>query len=253
MKLGRKKSPIDRRTLQLTAYLDVKAMPAPPLARPWSRIGGNLDGAVIPISMFANNVLGDCTCAALAHQDQLAAAQTGQTSSLYDDDVIALYRGSGYDPHDPSTDQGWNNLDAARAARKAGWIEGFAAFDPCNQWLLKIVINEFGFAYIGLDLPNSAKAQMGGVWDVAPAGKWNESYERNSWGGHAAGVVDFDHDGVTIATWGSFQRATWSFVFTYFDEGIAPLNRRWASSALAPSGVRIDELRADVARLNGAR
>lgn len=249
--LGRRKS--DRNQLrlqpQLSAYFDYKAMPGPPLARPWNLVGGTVDGPPVSVSTFDNDKIGDCTCAAIAHHDQIAAAQLGMTSPITRDDVITMYRRSGYDPDDPSSDQGWNNLDAARAAKKAGWIDGFATFDPGNQWLMKIIVNEFGGAYCGIDLPNSAKAQMGTLWDVAPPNKRDSSYDRNSWGGHAATVVAFDHDGVTLATWGKFQLATWSFVYTYFDEGMALLNRCWASRPLTPSGIRLDALRADIARL----
>lgn len=244
----------------LAAYFNPKQMPAPPLARYWSTSDGTPFGIPRTVSMFGNDRLGDCTCAALAHQDQLAAAEIGETSSLVEADVVRLYQGSGYTPGDPSSDQGWSNIAAARAALKAGWIEAMARFDATNAALLKIVINEFGFAYVGIDLPLSAQGQTGNgkVWDVAPDGSLDGAYKPNSWGGHAVGVVDADGEGVTITTWGKLQRASWQFVASYFDagDGIATLNRFWAKKAragLAPSGLRLDELKADLARLNLAQ
>lgn len=236
----------------LASYFDPRRLPPPPLAVYWSSDDRTPFGIPRPIAMFANDRLGDCTCATLGHQDQLAAAWNGTSSSLQDRDIIALYRGSGYDPNDPSSDQGWSNYAAARAALKAGWIEAMARFDATNPALLKIVVNEFGYAMVGIDLPRSAQGQMGGIWDVPPDGKLDGEYAPNSWGGHAAGVVDCDGLGVTIATWGKFQRATWEFVKAYFDrgDGIATINRHWARRGLAPSGIDIDQLRADIARLN---
>ncbi len=253
-KLGRKPSDPDALNALplLASYFDPKKMPAPPLGRYWSSYDGTPFGVPRSISMFQNDVLGDCTCAALAHQDQLAAQWVGETSSLTDADVVRLYRGSGYNGN-PSSDDGWTNIEAAQAAMQAGWITALARFDATNPGLLKIVVNEFGFAYVGIDLPLSAQGQMGQVWDVAPDDKRDDShYKRGSWGGHAAGVVDADHDGVTLTTWGKLQRASWAFVRGYFDpsDGIATLNRFWAKRGLAPSGLRLDELQADIARLN---
>lgn len=250
-----------RKLPMLASYFDPKRLPVPPLARYWSTDDGTPFGVPRPVSLFANDRLGDCTCATLGHQDQLAAAELDETSSLQDRDIIALYRGSGYHEGDPSSDQGWSNIAAARAALKAGWIEALAKFDATNQALLKIVTNEFGFAMVGIDLPLSAQEQtgFGKLWEAAPDGSYDGKYKRNSWGGHAAGVVDCDGEGITIATWGRFQRASWSFVANYFDasDGIATLNRFWAERArrrgLSASGLNIDELKLDLARIDFLR
>lgn len=234
----------------LVDHLDVDKMSAPPLSRWWNRQGGVYSGAEIPIAMFGNDTLGDCTCATLGHFDQITAAQIGQKSNLTADDVIQLYEGSGYKPGDGSTDNGWQNIDAARAAMKLGWIEALAKFDPHNKILAQIVINEFGMANIGIDLPLSAQDQMGKVWDVAPAGVKDSRYDRCSWGGHAAGIVAYSADEVLIATWGGFQRATWPFVFEYTSEGLVLFSPRWRRVQLTPSGLRFDELLADIARFN---
>ena len=244
----------------LTAYFDPKKMPVPPLARYWSTDDGTPFGIQHHVSMFANNQLGDCTCATLGHQDQLAAAAANMNSPLQDRDIIMLYRGSGYTPGDSSSDQGWSNIAAARAALRAGWIEALARFDATNPALLKVVVNEFGYAMVGINLPLSAQAQTGPgkLWEAAPDGSLSGQYKPNSWGGHAGGVVDCDGEGVTLATWGAFQRASWSFVANYFDhnDGIATLNRFWAERArqrgLTASGIALDELKADIARLDFA-
>lgn len=244
----------------LSSYFDPKKLTVPPLARYWSTDDGTPFGIPRPVSMFANDRLGDCTCATLGHQDQLAAAENGETSSLIDRDVIALYRGSGYRDGDPDSDNGWSNIAAARAALAVGWIEALARFDATNHALLKIVVNAFGFAMVGIDLPKSAQAQtgFGKIWEAHPEGKFDGEYARNGWGGHAAGVVDCDGEGVTLVTWGRRQRASWSFVTNYFDagDGIATLNRFWAKKArggVSASGLNIDELKLDLARLTFLR
>lgn len=256
--LGRIKSDPEhlKKLPQLVSYLDTTKLRAPPPGRYWSTGDGTPYGLHRIVPMYKNNVLGDCTCAALGHQDTLAAQWTDEPIALQDRDIVQLYKGSGYDENNPETDQGWTNVEAARAALKAGWIEAFAAFDVSNPMLMRIVINEFGFAYCGIDLPLSASDQSraGQVWDVAPPGKFTDRYKRGSWGGHAAGVVDADHEGVTLTTWGGLQRATWPFVFSYFDEGIATQNRRWARAGrFSPSGIAYQDLRADIARLAAAK
>lgn len=261
-KLGRNKPTERERSLLarlpgISAYVRPEMFTAPPLARYWSTADGTPYGQRKRVSMFANDRLGDCTCATLAHQDQIAAQQVGEVSPLTDADVIALYERSGYHSSDPSSDQGWTNIEAARAALEVGWVSGFVRFDCTKRTELEIVVNEFGCAMVGIDLPVSAQGQMGTpesgkIWDSSPDGKTDGAYKIGSWGGHAVAVTDCDADGVTLATWGRFQRASWSFVATYFDDGdgIALLNRYWRKRDLAPSGLRLDELEADMLKLN---
>lgn len=262
-KLGRRKPTDVQRALlarlpdAANLALRIENFQPPPLARYWSSTDGTPYGTRRRVSMFGNDRLGDCTVATLAHQDQIAAQAVGETSPLEDDDVIAIYRQSGYDPADPSSDQGWGNLDAARAAVRAGWASALVHFDATDRDMLEIVVNTFGCAMVGIDLPLSAQRQtgLGKTWDAPPDGKLDGEHRPSSWGGHAVGVVDCDAEGVTVATWGAYQRATWAFVANYFDrgDGIALLNRYWRKHPLSPSGLYVAEIETEMEKIGLSR
>jgi hypothetical protein len=78
VKLGRVTSEPDARDLRLATYLGANVAPAP-LLRNWTRDPG---GRLVPFSDFQNSRMGNCTCAALGHVDQAAAAQTHRLSTF---------------------------------------------------------------------------------------------------------------------------------------------------------------------------
>lgn len=240
--LGRKQSPTHLRaaTPDLSFYADPKKMVPPPLRREWSIAQGRRT----PVSMFDNDRISCCTVASIAHHDQIAGAQVGDPSPLTSADVLKLFRGSGWSPSEGEGD-GWSCLEAARAARSAGWVDGYVKCEIISKGTLELIINEFGGAYLGIDLPLSAQKQLGKVWEVGEG----DDFKAGTWGGHAVTAVDFDRHGITVATWGSYQRMSWEFALTYVDELIALLLKRWRAQTLSPSGVRFDEMRADLARL----
>jgi len=116
LKLGRKPSRRDRRTLSFARYVSMRALPAAPPARDWAH----------PLTspgwgMFSNDRLGDCTCAAVGHYLQAMAANTGRPLSIAGADVIKMYSAvAGYDPERPDTDQGAEMLDVLRYMRSTG-------------------------------------------------------------------------------------------------------------------------------------
>ena len=64
MKLGKLAHRDDARTLKLTNYLTTGALPSAPATL-------DLSGKVANWQMFANDRLGDCTCAAAGHMVEL--------------------------------------------------------------------------------------------------------------------------------------------------------------------------------------
>lgn len=223
------------------------ALPSAPPMRHWS-------AKVDPHwGMMLNDQLGDCTCAAAAHLIQSWTANETKEQTLSDQAVLAAYKAvGGYNPSDPTTDQGAVELDVLNYWRNTGVggvkIDAFVALEPRNHDHVRAAIDMFGGAYIGLALPISAQNQR--VWSVPPSGTASRTPgEVGSWGGHAVVALDYDWRGVTCVTWGELKLMTWRFWDSYCEEGYALLCSLWTASGRSPSGFRYDTLKADLAAL----
>lgn len=223
------------------------ALPPPPASVRYSDKLSNL-------GLMLNDRLGDCTCAAAGHLEQLWSALAGNQFIPTDGSVLSLYEKScGYNPGDSSTDQGGVEDDVLSYWHDNPTIlggSGPAAFCSVRPGFHNDVKNSiwlFGAAYIGVDLPVSAQSQA--IWDV-PAGGAIGPGAPGSWGGHAIIACDYDDAGLAVITWGAIKRMTWAFWDAYCDEshGVAGKDLVGASpAALAPSGFNWDQLMADMA------
>ena len=93
-------------------------------------------------------------------------------------------------------------------------------------------------------MPVTAQDQK--VWDVVGQLSDPDS-QPGSWGGHATACVGYSPEGVTLATWGATQQATWAFVQAYLDESYAVFAPgEWlATTGLSPDHFDFSELLAD--------
>lgn len=198
--------------------------------------------------MWLNNVLGDCTAAAKAALLTLWAAANGVTLRITDADVLAFYEGScGYNPSDPSSDQGGNMDLVAAYFRETGLaghkVGAVVIVDPRNRDHVKHAINRYGGCDMGLSLPLTAQSQA--VWDFDPS--QGAAAEMGSWGGHDALAFDYNETGPIFRTWAEDIQATWLWFDAYADEGIAYLSDLWAPpGGTAPCGIASDELAAEI-------
>jgi len=245
LKLGKKPAHHDPRTLQMANYLQLP--PIPP-AQDWTAKAASNWG------MMLNDKLGDCTCAAVGHIIQAWSANVGPTEIVLPDQTIlkAYEAVGGYNPNDPSTDQGAVELNVLKYWRKTGVggykIDAFVALEPKNHQHVQAAVDLFGGAYIGLALPVSAQKQA--VWSVPPGGPQG-SGAPGSWGGHAVVIEAYDPQGLTCITWGKKKRMTWAFWDAYCDEAYATLSELWAGTKPAPSGFDLAQLKTDLQALVG--
>lgn len=243
MKLGKKSPRLDARTLHLAKYLTRELPPAPPTAD-WGK-------GLADWGMLANDKLGDCTIAAVGHAVQLFTMNQWGLATITDATTVDYYsRWCGYNPADPSTDQGGVEVDVLNRWRAEGFgsdpnhlhrLIAYADTDPENIEHVKLSISIFGCAYIGLALPVSAQNQE--EWHVVRR-PWWDSYP-GSWGGHAVIVYAYDEEGLTCVTWGKPKRMTWGFWKKYCDESHALLHRGWY-----PPGFNAQQLEADLEALS---
>ncbi len=254
MKLGRKAIKTDSRTLRLARYLTL-ALPAPPPAANWTKgitaWGMMLNGPDPDNPPSAPDGLGDCTIAGLGHAIQVWTANLGTEQTVPDAAILTAYeQWDGYNPADPSTDQGGIELDVLKDFKQKG-LAGhklLAFADPAVANLTEIQqsINLFGGVYIGVNLPVTAQNQT--VWDVTDPTLSGDAAP-GSWGGHAVFVPAYDASGFTCITWGAPQKMTTAFWKAYCDEAHALLSPDWIGAKGSPEGFNLTQLQTDLAAI----
>ena len=258
LKLGKRAQRKDVHTLKLARYLTA-ALPPAPAKVDWTR--GTTD-----FGMMLNDQLGCCTIAAIGHAVQTWTANAiGRELTVPDSTILNYYeKWDGYNPKDPSTDQGGVELDVLNNWRKDGFqqaeLDAYAAVNPLNAAMIAQGIWLCGGAYIGIELP--IRAQEQDVWDV-PANPGADD-EPGSWGGHAVYLVGYDKraagsqisnlksemasPSLTCITWGKPKRMTWAWFEKYCSEAYALVSKEWlTSTGIAPSGFDLATLEQDLA------
>lgn len=247
-RLGKKAARQDTRTLRLSRYLTTALPPAP------DAVDYTLKG-MPPFLMMANDVIGDCTCAAAGHMIEVWCWNSGQWYVPLDPQIIRAYADiTGFDPATGAHDDGAAEIDVLNYWRRVGIadhrIMGYAALDPMNREHIRQAVWLFEGCYIGLQLPISAQTQLdeGGVWEVPLGGIHSGDGAAGSWGGHAVNVVGYDAEGLTVVTWGQLQKMTWAFWEAYCDEAYAVLSAdMFAGGAATPAGFDMRALMEDLA------
>lgn len=214
-------------------------------ARPALRFSTALAGASVPAMtdemsrvsswpMFANDRVGDCTCAALGHTIEADTTYAqGNSVVISEQSVLTAYSAvSGYDPKTGANDNGAYLQDVMSYWRKTG-VEGhkivaYAKLDPHNHAEVAAAIYYFGHIIYGFSFPNSAWAQFdaGEPWDVV-------SRDGGIDGGHAVNVGFYDSNAQLkkCVTWGAVQPVTDAFLDKYADEAWVPVTKDWLDAA----------------------
>lgn len=219
-KLGKTPARKDAVTFKLANYVDLDTvLPTVP-----AKVG---HPGLLPLDlgMLGNDQYGDCVWAGAAHETMLFNLEAKSHADFTDSAVLSDYsKVTGFNPSDPSTDQGTDMGVAASYRRKTGIVDkygirhkviAYLAIEPGNLHQLKAAIYLFGAVGIGIEFPASAMDQFN-------AGKsWG--YVRGSQieGGHYIPGVYADTHGFQIITWGRRIRATNAFLEHYCDEAIA--------------------------------
>lgn len=198
--------------------------------------------------VLANDSLGDCTCAGALHMLEVIAELGGAPVTFTRDQAVGLYTlACGYNPADPSTDQGGDEYSVLTFLRDQGMDgkgghapAGFVAVDAkSSPAFLKSVLYNFGSLYFGAELePAWESTSDGGTWDVVSAPNPNA--------GHCFVAVGANNNGIVIDTWGRFITITWAAI-AQCDEIFAVLSHELIdqTKAQAPDGLAWDALEAD--------
>jgi hypothetical protein len=246
MLLGRAKSRHDPRTLLLRNYVEVAALPVPPVQE-------MLD-TTTAWPMLANDRFNCCTSASAGHMVHHWTAANQKGVFLTDDDVIRAHAAL-------TTDrlmEPVSMLEALKYWRKSGigahrvhsFIKAGEAghADPAD---LRCVVHMFGSAYIGLDLPAFTTppdpTQWPVVpWELSPSIPPEDAAPRTSMG-HCVAAVGYNDELIYVVTWGRLKTMTWEFFEKYTDEMYAVLSPDWVQDdEKSPSGFDLATLARDL-------
>lgn len=242
--LGKLAPKRDRRTLKLSHYVHKVDIPVEPRADWRAR------GVISSWPMFLNDKIGCCTIASGAHMiEAWSASARGLEADITEADVLAAYEEAcGYDPADPTSDQGGVEIDVLNYWRKVGIgghkIGAYASINPDDPDMIRRAIALFGGVYTGFALPLSAQDQP--VWKSPVRGTRGHGAP-GSWGGHAVPIQAYDPHLLTCITWGGEKAMSWQFLADYCDEVYAIISPDFLrGSRMAPNGFDVAKLVADL-------
>lgn len=240
-RLGRKPNAPEKRLQALALDDYLPALPPAPASL-------DLTTGIASFPVYANDVKGDCTCAAAGHMLEVWTRQvTGTPRLLQDSDVLALY-----DLVNGGIDAGASEMDVLDAWRHTGLagdkLFAYAAVTPSDHQLVETACWLFSGLYLGIALPLSAQHQD--VWNTVSRDIQGDSTP-GSWGGHAVDVVGYDPGGLTVVTWGATKRMTWAFWDEYVDEAWAliPSDYQQLGSKPLENGFDLAQLEQDLAEV----
>ncbi len=248
MKLGKRPATKDDRDLKFAKY--AAALPTAP-----SRFGY---GTLYPDwGMLGNDNYGDCVFAGAGHETMVWThigqhGETKFTAKAVLSDYTAV---TGFDPNDPSTDNGTNMRDALNYRRRTGvadstgkrhLIGAYVALDIGNWHELITASYIFAAVAMGFQFPESAWDQFdqGKTWDVVAGSRID--------GGHYVPVVGsmMSATRATCVTWGRRQEFSRRFYESYCDEAYALLSpEQVRSTGKDMHGFDLATLQADLAAL----
>jgi hypothetical protein len=235
-RFGKHPPKVDYRTLRFSDYLKSTLAAPPPaydvLATVYKKLKVSDPRKLFP--MDANDSLGDCTIAALAHADTVFNGLVGKKKILAKPEVVKLYMHL-----TNGVDSGLDELAVLNYwqsnAVDGDAITAFASIKPKNHVHVQQAIQLLGGVYLGFQVQQNAQEEF-------DAGKpWTPGPLTND--GHAVYAVAYDAAGVTVLTWGNTQQATWGWWDECVDEAYALV----PPSGAVPAGVDIAQLKADLA------
>jgi hypothetical protein len=256
-RLGRFKSKPDRRTLKMARYRTGIAVKVPDFVD-WT----NSTGKTPEWGMMLNDSLGDCTCAAAGHivEELTTDANAGVGVTIPDSSVLTMYeQACGYNPADPSTDQGGDMSTVLKYFNQTGLLDtnnvphkiyAYISVNPMNLQEVKEAIYLFGNLYCGVNLPNTVQNEetVLSCWDVAKDYKTNPDAQPGSLGGHCIPLMGYSSKAFKLVSWGGEYYMTPNFLQIYCDELYAVLSMDWIekNTNLSPSLFDLSQLQADL-------
>jgi hypothetical protein len=229
----------------LTDHLDKAAAWPPVPAQGWE-----LAVSAGELSMLGNDQYGDCGEAGACGLAQLQSANANPADPFVPttEEALALYTAvTGFNPADPSTDQGtvltdlltyWQNtgfqLTTRSGKSRLSKIVGWASLDVSSFALLRWAGYTFGGNYLGIRCPQQCEDDTTN-WNFAPGLPIAS--------GHCIVQAGEGRLGSKMRSWGMFIPASAGFTGAYVDEGYVVVTDDWLNAqAESPSGLNLNSL-----------
>lgn len=187
------------------------------------------------------------------HETMLWTTEARNPVTFTAENAISDYSAvTGYDPHNPNTDQGTDVRQSLQYRQQTGLIDAagnrhkigaYLALEPGNIDNLLEALYLFNAVGIGFVVPQSAMDQFnaGQPWSVVHG-------SQQILGGHYVPLVA-DRGSLVCVTWGRLQQMTLQFYLKYCDEAWAILSPEMLSGGLSLEGFDLAQLQADLAAL----
>ncbi len=196
-----------------------------------------------------NDAIGDCAeVGTLDNLFRIWASVEGRPWTPTSAEVQQAYSTiTGYNPSNPSTDQGSIEADVLNFAKKTGLeghtIDAWAGTDPHDIAKVKLGIYLCGGAVVGLDLPRDWQSQ-------ASLDEWDYTGQPADGGGHEVVAAAYNARGIKIVTWAQTKWLTWAYVQHYMSDIDLAISRDWFNEAgVSPTGLNVDELIAAISNV----
>src|SRR4051794_38555156 len=238
-KLGKMPARPGAVSMKLSTYLTKAQLPVPPANF------GHYE-LISKYGMLGNDSYGDCVWAGAAHETMMWCAEAGSSAAFNDKVVLGDYsKVTGFNPNDPSTDQGTDMQMAASYRRKTGVkdstgkrhkVVAYLAIAKGNLDQHVSAAYLFGAVGVGIKFPGSAMDQFnaGKPWGVVPGSKIE--------GGHYIPLVGRRNGNLLVVTWGRIQEMTPAFFKKYNDESIVYLTKEDLTAGVTPEGLNLAQL-----------
>jgi hypothetical protein len=202
------------------------------------------------MSVLGNDLYGCCAPAGAYGLAQIQSNNANASDPIVPttDQVLALYTAlTGFDPNDPSTDQGTVLTDLLNSWQTTGFevttrsgktrlsqIVGWASLDISSFALLRWAGYTFGGNYLGIQCPQKCEDNTTN-WNFAPG--------LPIAGGHCIVQAGEGSLGGKMRSWGLFIPASAGFMGGYIDEGYIVVGPDWLNQQQkSPTNLNLDSL-----------
>jgi hypothetical protein len=252
LKLGKKPARADAVEFRMSKYVDIAAWAYQlnlPRTFGHEQLVEKSDWGVL-----GNDDYGCCVFASMAHRHQLWSAIGRQPAKFTRDEVLRAYgEVTGFNPTDPSTDNGTDMGVAAKYNRRTGirdeagkahTVEAYLAIDKGDIVQHYIAMRLFGLVDIGFNWPRQAWRQFerGKPW------AWEKGMSFDG-EGHCVPLVARRRS-LQCVTWGRMQAMTVPFFEHCNDESIVYVETEMLTEGRSPEGFDAATLLADLAKLH---
>lgn len=195
---------------------------------------------------------GDCVWAYGLHQITIwsSVAHAGNLVEFTCDQAIDAYsKYTGYNPSDPSTDNGTDPAQLFQVWKTDGLyghkIEGEANLDISNPDALKWAIYTFGGIGLSIQVPAYLMdVPAGGSWSVRPGA------DKTIEGLHQIGLVGYGRGGFRGYCWGTTYTFNPDFLAEFATNSQAAVSSDWIkASGVSPTGVDLAGLLQDLTQV----